>query len=100
MNAPTPKDIAAAEMLLGTSIAISDEKIESVSWTEIRGGQPPEKWSVKGSSGNVYDVELRPDTVKGGTYLFCPCVGWGFQKGKGKDCKHVAQVRATEGTAR
>ena len=45
------------------------------------------------SSGGTYDVEERNDSVNGGTYWFCPCTGWAFQRGKGKDCKHVAEAR-------
>ena len=54
------------------------------------------RWPVQSSSapGTFYDVTEREDTVHGGTYLHCMCQGWGPSRGKGRDCKHVAHVRA------
>jgi hypothetical protein len=51
--------------------------------------------TVSPSSGKPLDappyvVEERIDTVNGGMYVFCPCVGWKFAKGRGKDCRHAA----------
>jgi hypothetical protein len=72
----TAEDIEAARWLLGTN----DNVLRR--WTVSH-------WDRDGG----HDIEERIDTVKGGTYLFCPCTGWKFQKGKGLDCKHVALVR-------
>lgn len=50
---------------------------------------------VLSSNGQIaYDLEVRPDTVNGGTYMFCTCAAWKFSRGKGKDCKHVLIARA------
>lgn len=40
-----------------------------------------------------YIVEERLDTVNGGLYVFCPCMGWKFAKGRGKDCRHVTVAK-------
>lgn len=51
--------------------------------------------TIPSSSGNgEYTVEERPDTVNGGTYLWCSCPAWPFQRGKGNDCKHVRLAAA------
>lgn len=48
--------------------------------------------TIIGSGGVAYHVEHRVDTVKGGTYWYCPCRGWIASKprldGK-KHCKHT-----------
>lgn len=75
---PSEADLAAVELVLG--IAIVHPVVP-----EMR------TWDIASSTG-YYRVEERPDTKLGGTYLFCPCPGWKFQKGKGKDCRHVAEA--------
>lgn len=59
------------------------------------------QWYVPSASGGVaHTVTLRPDTRFGGTYLHCDCLGWGPQRGKGKDCRHVTAVKNGEGVER
>lgn len=58
---------------------------------------PPQGWATlfnSASSSATYRVEVRPDTVHGGTYMFCECPAWPFSRGRGEDCKHVRQARA------
>lgn len=59
----------------------------------LRGGL--RSWTVVSEStpGKTYTVEERADSRYGGTYIHCTCPQWGIQKGKGRDCKHVIEIR-------
>jgi len=82
MTTASAEDRAAAALLLG--IAANPARITFRSM-EVRGA-------------SVYHVEEREDTRYGGTYVYCPCPGWVFQKGKGVLCRH-AQYATDEWTA-
>lgn len=82
----SPDDIAAAQRLLGGDLSAGSPTNTRV--IALRGT------NVLGSTGTSYRVTERVDTVKGGTYVHCNCPGWGFAKGKGKDCTHVMEAKA------
>lgn len=79
-NRPSADDLAALDRLLGARPLHAQS-------TDLR------EWKMLGSSGKHYVITERIDTVHGGTYIHCTCPGWGFQKGKGKDCKHVEEIK-------
>jgi len=62
-------------------------------WDKISYTKPKEKpienkrkeFKVKGSKGNVYKV------VSDGNWWTCTCPAHGF--GRGKDCKHIIQIK-------
>lgn len=101
MPAATEADKAAARELLGLPPTADPDGWEVVG-PALRAAppdveNPPVGWTtqVTASDGQrVYDLECRPDTVNGGTYLFCSCPNWPFAKGKGQECKHVRIARA------
>jgi hypothetical protein len=82
MTTATAEDRAAAALLLGIEASPARITFRSM--------------EIRGSSG-FYHVEEREDTRHGGTYVYCPCPGWGFQMGKGKLCRH-AQYATDEWT--
>ena len=76
MNA-SAADLAAAAKVLGRPVT----------------GAALRQWPISSTtSAKTYIVEERLDTKNGGTYMYCNCKGWRYQKGKGLDCAHVAQV--------
>jgi predicted nucleic acid-binding Zn finger protein len=77
-NAPSAEDLAAVARLLG---------LPAEAPTTIT------EWKMLGSSGKHYVITNRINTKHGGTYLHCTCPGWAFQFNKGRDCKHVAEIR-------
>jgi hypothetical protein len=62
-------------------------------WDKITYNKPKEfkkvevkkEWKVDGSKGNVYKV------VNDGGFWSCSCPAHGF--GRGKDCKHIIQIK-------
>lgn len=83
---PSKADYEAARRIFGTT----DPDVRTM-----------RTWYVPSVSPHgPYVVAERRDTVHGGLYLYCECPGWKFQKGKGKDCRHVAQVKAGEAGSR
>ena len=62
-------------------------------WDKIQYGTPKtmekvvvkKEYKVKGSKGNVYNVE----NYNG--YWSCTCPAYGF--GRGKDCKHIKEIK-------
>jgi len=88
MTAPSTADLAAAARILGHPV-------------EVRTGAVIREWKIeyeRPQSAKTYFVEERPDTKFGGSYFYCNCAGWRFQKGKGLDCKHVAFIKCALGS--
>lgn len=52
-------------------------------------------WRIQSTSAPSvsYTVTIRPDTRSGGAYAHCTCPSWSFQRGKGKECKHIIELR-------
>lgn len=76
---PSEADLAALRRLMGNG----DKDVPANAMRTM---------DVMGSTG-YYRVEERIDTVKGGTYVYCPCPGWKFAMGKGDVCKHAREAR-------
>lgn len=79
---PSAADLAAVRKLMGLDDPVNTEsRVTALA-----------RVGVKGSTGAVYDVERRVDTVNGGTYTYCPCPGWKFSKSVPKACSHTEQA--------
>jgi len=86
---PAMTDAEAAALLLG------GEKVQSVSWTEDP-YRKTSQYQVTGSTGTVYTVTEKPDSMKGGWYWHCTCQGWLPAYRNGNRCKHIKSVMSTQ----
>jgi hypothetical protein len=75
---PTPADVEALKKLLGQNDNV-------LSTTQITSSTSPD---------TVYLVQHRVDTKLGGTYWFCPCPGWKYQRKRGNVCAHAERAQA------
>ena len=57
----------------------------------LMGSRTLKRVGVGVEDGTVWYVEQRVDTVKGGTYTYCPCPGW-KSKSTPKACSHTVQA--------
>lgn len=85
-RAPSAEDLRAVRILMGQGV----EKRATI----LR------SWDITSSTGMAfYTVEERI-AKDGKLYMWCPCPGWRFAFGKGKDCRHVEEARLLVGVER